>query len=403
MALSGGGVQALASRRPDRGARREKHCKKLPCGTRRSLGSVAHSPVLRVRVAAAELEALDRQTEAARPTGALARAAGRAAQARLLARLRDARGVRGRRHGHRRARPVCRWPRRRRRAPLEALPARHARPLRAVRRLDVRAHLHLPAQGRHARTHATSASTTPPPPGSATSRCSAEAVDAAVLDHLPRYIAAAERWLAELGDDRQGARDRALALVDAAERRLRDADTRVESLGDRYEAEPDEARADALLDRLVRARADRAKAERELHSAQAEADAVRAALDGDALHGALRSLTETLATGAERRGRRLQPAPARPLRRFRDRPRRRTARAALEGPGARPTSSSPSTPREPLSGYLTRRAEELNLPQQNPAGLPGVPVALRSQRRAPWRSRSSGSCGRAARAYIEVR
>jgi hypothetical protein len=71
----------------------------------------------------------------------------------------------------------------------------------------------------------------------------------------------------------------------------------VASLGDRFAAEPNEARADAVLDRLVRARADRDKAQRELESARAEADAVRAALDGDALHGALRSLTETLTAG----------------------------------------------------------------------------------------------------------
>lgn len=101
-----------------------------------------------------------------------------------------------------------------------------------------------------------------------------------MLEHLPRYVAAAERWLTESGTDRQRARDRALALVAAAERRLRDADTRVASLGDCIEAEPDEARADALLDRLARARVDRAKAERDVESAQAEADAVRAAAGG---------------------------------------------------------------------------------------------------------------------------
>jgi hypothetical protein len=53
----------------------------------------------------------------------------------------------------------------------------------------------------------------------------AEAVDAAVLEHLPRYVVAAEGWLAELGADRHGARDWALAVVATAARRPRDADT----------------------------------------------------------------------------------------------------------------------------------------------------------------------------------
>jgi DNA invertase Pin-like site-specific DNA recombinase len=191
-------------------------------------------------------------------------------------------------------------------------------------------------------------------------KVSAELMDAAVLEHLPRYVAAAERWLAELGDDREGARDRAQALVDAAARRLRDADTRVESLGDRFEAEPDEARADALLDRLVRARADRDKVERELQSAQAEADAVRAALDGDALHGALRSLTDTLITG-----------PSADVAAFNRRLRDHFDGFVIVPEGGPPVPlwkvqvptqiEQPRMPREPLSGLLARRAEELNL------------------------------------------
>jgi hypothetical protein len=44
---------------------------------------------------------------------------------------------------------------------------------------------------------------------------------------LPSPSPPAERWLTDLGDDRQGARDRAQQQVAAAERRLRDADTRV--------------------------------------------------------------------------------------------------------------------------------------------------------------------------------
>lgn len=142
--------------------------------------------------------------------------------------------------------------------------------------------------------------------------------------------------------------------------RLRDADTRVESLGDRYEAEPDEARADALLDRLVRARADRDKAERELRSAQAEADAVRAALNGDALHGALRSVTDALTTGASAE-----------VAAFNRRLRDHFDGFVIDPDGGPPIPlwkvqvpthiEQPSTPREPLSGYLTRRAEELNL------------------------------------------
>jgi DNA invertase Pin-like site-specific DNA recombinase len=188
----------------------------------------------------------------------------------------------------------------------------------------------------------------------------AEAVDAAVLQHLPRYVAAAERWLSDLGTDRQGARDQALALVAAAERRLREADTRIEALGDRYEAEPDEARADAILDRLVRARADQGNAERELGSARAEAEAVRAALDGDALHGALRSLTDVLTNG-----------PSAEVTAFNRRLRDHFEGFVIDADGGPPVPlwkvqvpthiEQPTVPSEPLSGYLTRRAEELNL------------------------------------------
>jgi hypothetical protein len=181
-----------------------------------------------------------------------------------------------------------------------------------------------------------------------------------VLEHLPRYVEAAERWLAELGDDRQGAHERALAVVASVQRRLRDADTRVESLGDRFEAEPDEARADALLDRLVHARAERAKTDAELHSAQAEADAVRAALDGDALHGALRSVAETLAAG-----------PSAEIAAFNRRLRDHFDGFVIDPDGGAPipiwkvtvpaTIEQPATPGEALSGYLARRAEQLNL------------------------------------------
>jgi hypothetical protein len=188
----------------------------------------------------------------------------------------------------------------------------------------------------------------------------AEPVDAAILEHLPRYIAAAERWLTNLGEDRRGARDRAHALVTGAERRLRDADTRVESLGDRYEAEPDDDRADALLDRLVRARADRDEAERGLGSAKAEADALRAALDGDALHGALRALTDTLSSG-------VGAEVAAFNRRLRD----HFDGFVIEPEGGVPVPlwkvqvpaqiEQPPIPSEPLPGLLARRAAELNV------------------------------------------
>jgi hypothetical protein len=134
----------------------------------------------------------------------------------------------------------------------------------------------------------------------------------------------------------------------------------VESLGDRYEAEPDEARADALLERLVRARADRARAERELASARVEADAVRAALDGDALHGALRSLTDTLTTGSSAE-----------VAAFNRRLRDHFDGFVIDPEGGPPVPlwkvqvpthiEQPRMPREPLSGLLARRAEELNL------------------------------------------
>jgi hypothetical protein len=135
----------------------------------------------------------------------------------------------------------------------------------------------------------------------------------------------------------------------------------VESLGDRFEAEPDEARADAVLDRLVRARADRDKAQRELESARAEADAVRAALDGDALHGALRSLTETLTAG-----------PSAEVAAFNRRLRDHFDGFVIDPEGGPPVPlwkvqvpthiEQPPASSEPLSSHLARRAEELNLP-----------------------------------------
>ena len=160
---------------------------------------------------------------------------------------------------------------------------------------------------------------------------------------------------------------------------MRDAETRVESLGDRFEAEADEARADALLDRLVRARANRDKAERELQSAQAEADAVRAAIDGDALHGALRSLTETLSAG-----------PSAEVATF-----NRRLRDHFDGLGIDPNGGPPvplwkvqvptqSSSPHPLASRVelpcTPRRGVEPAPDHNPAGLPGSSIRRRHGR-----------------------
>jgi site-specific DNA recombinase len=127
------------------------------------------------------------------------------------------------------------------------------------------------------------------------------AVDACVLERLPRFLEAAERWLQELGSDRQSAEARGRADLEAAERRLRDIRTRVEGLADRYqlEAETDlmTSKAEALLDALVKARADLKDAETDVHRAKAELTAVLQAIEGDALASAYQTLRKGLHSG----------------------------------------------------------------------------------------------------------
>jgi site-specific DNA recombinase len=142
--------------------------------------------------------------------------------------------------------------------------------------------------------------------GDATGLCDAPnvpaaAVDEQVLERLPRYIEAAERWLRELGSDRQRAEGLARAEVDRAERDVRERRARVSSLADRYqlEAEGDlsTAKAEALLDALVEARGELKQAERRARRADAELAAVHRAIDGDALAVAYQALRDALRTG----------------------------------------------------------------------------------------------------------
>lgn len=87
---------------------------------------------------------------------------------------------------------------------------------------------------------------------------------------------------------------------------------------------------------------------------------MRAALDGDALHGALRSLTEAL-TG-----------PSAEVAAFNRRLRDHFDGFVIDPEGGPPVPlwkvqvpthiEQPPGSSEPLSGYLTRRAAELNLP-----------------------------------------
>jgi DNA invertase Pin-like site-specific DNA recombinase len=125
----------------------------------------------------------------------------------------------------------------------------------------------------------------------------ATAVDAQVLEDLPRYLEEAERWLRELGNDRLGARTRVEDALKAAERRTRALRTRVDRTAERYAAEhdPTSDKAEALLDVLVRQRRDLADAEAEVKRAQAELDAVDQAIEGDVMAVALRSLTDAVA------------------------------------------------------------------------------------------------------------
>ena len=127
----------------------------------------------------------------------------------------------------------------------------------------------------------------------------AEAVDAEVIDRLPRYIAQAEQWLAELGSDRQGAGRRAEAELQAAERHTHELELREEAYRDRYMAEdPDSEKAEALLSVLSRVRTERKQADADIRRAQAELDSVTKALAGDSMAVALRALKDDLARGA---------------------------------------------------------------------------------------------------------
>ena len=97
-------------------------------------------------------------------------------------------------------------------------------------------HLALQAQGRHApahlpvrtRQHGTGLCDAPPV------RCGA--VDAGVLEHLPGSLAAAERWLRELGPDRASAEARARPSPPRG--RARDSSA-ASPLGDRYDRQDD--------------------------------------------------------------------------------------------------------------------------------------------------------------------
>jgi hypothetical protein len=129
----------------------------------------------------------------------------------------------------------------------------------------------------------------------------AAAVDAQVLERLPRFVAAAEDWLRELGSDRQRAEGLARADLERAERDVHDRRARVASLADRYqlEAEGDltTAKAEALLDALVEARRELKLAEATARRAEGELAAVRRAIDGDALQIAYQSLRDALRGG----------------------------------------------------------------------------------------------------------
>lgn len=129
----------------------------------------------------------------------------------------------------------------------------------------------------------------------------ATVVDAAFIDRLPRFIDAAEGWLAELGHDRTSEAN-ARAALDAADAEARAIRERVARDEDRYDHEDDDERADALLGVLARNRRRLARADADVNAARAELAAVQETIDGDAATVALRSLTaalnggETLAT-----------------------------------------------------------------------------------------------------------
>jgi len=139
-----------------------------------------------------------------------------------------------------------------------------------------------------------------------TGLCSAPPVDARridsqVLERLPRFLEAAERWLREVGVDRQGAEARAREEVAAAGRGLRELHRRVGALSDRYglelQSDPASARAEALLDEVVKARAELKAAEDDERRALAELEAVRHAIEGDALEAAYATLRSALDGG----------------------------------------------------------------------------------------------------------
>jgi hypothetical protein len=124
----------------------------------------------------------------------------------------------------------------------------------------------------------------------------ATAVDAKVIAHLPSYIEQAERWLRQLGSDRTGARTRAEDALKMAEQRARALRSRIDRTSGRYASEDDpaSAKAEALLDVLVRQRRELADAETDARRAQVQLDAVAQTLEGDSLALAQRSLTAAL-------------------------------------------------------------------------------------------------------------
>jgi DNA invertase Pin-like site-specific DNA recombinase len=129
----------------------------------------------------------------------------------------------------------------------------------------------------------------------------AERIDEQVLARLPRFIEAADRWLREMGSDRQQAEARADRELVVAEQRVRELEARVAGLSDRYalEAETDvwHARAEAVLDALVTARQDLKRGHARVRRAAADLAAVQRAIEGDPLAIAHQELRDALRGG----------------------------------------------------------------------------------------------------------
>jgi DNA invertase Pin-like site-specific DNA recombinase len=139
-----------------------------------------------------------------------------------------------------------------------------------------------------------------------TGLCDAPSQDAArideqVLERLPGFIEAADRWLREMGSDRQHAEARADREPVVSEQRVGELEARVAGLTDRYamEAETDvwHARADAVLDALVTARQELKRGQARARRAAADLAAVQRAVEGDPLAIAHQELRDALCGG----------------------------------------------------------------------------------------------------------